>query len=200
MTSVRRISLVGKHKRAQSGGVVPSSPALSGGGFFNRSGGGGKGADPPPLPYSSHPSRIRQVSCPLRLPEESGRLLVCISISNYSAIQICILRRGRSFLILRIVARRAQCILRRWCLEALDLFLDRIRGAQVWGWVEVYSEHRLERLGSGPSRRRGDRKMGGGNSKEAELAQGRLHVDLWLRRSDRVWISCLVPRKRITTH
>ena len=34
MNSVRRISLVEKHKR-------------EGGGFFNRSGGGVKGADPP---------------------------------------------------------------------------------------------------------------------------------------------------------
>jgi len=69
MNSVRRISLVGKHKRAQSDGVVPSSPALSGGGFFNPSSGGGKGADPPPLPYSL-PNSTSQLS--LRLPEESG--------------------------------------------------------------------------------------------------------------------------------
>ena len=56
MNSVWRISLVGKHKRAQLDGgfgVVPSSPSLSGGGFFNRSRG-----DIP-----SRPSRIRQVTC-----------------------------------------------------------------------------------------------------------------------------------------
>ena len=48
--SVRRISLVGKHKKAQSGGgfgVVLSSPDLSGAGFFSTS------------------------QLPLRLPEES---------------------------------------------------------------------------------------------------------------------------------
>jgi len=39
--------------------------------------------------------------------------------------------------------------------------------------------------------------MGGGNSEEAWLAQGRLHVDLWLRRIDQVWISCLTSRVRI---
>jgi len=59
MNLVRRISLVGKHKRAQSSdglGVVPSSSGLSGGDFFNRHGSGGKRSCPasaaafPPAP------------------------------------------------------------------------------------------------------------------------------------------------------
>jgi hypothetical protein len=74
MNSVRPISLVGKHKRAQSGGVVGvvlSSPGLSGGGFFNRIGGGGKGlgADPPLRPHS--PPKFDK-SVVVALPKESG--------------------------------------------------------------------------------------------------------------------------------
>ncbi|KIM35749.1 hypothetical protein M413DRAFT_325892 [Hebeloma cylindrosporum] len=81
MGSVRRISLVGRHKRAQSGGavVVPSSPAPSVGGFFNRGGGGnskgpGPGAvpPPPPLPYSLPPLPTSGSQLSLRLPEASG--------------------------------------------------------------------------------------------------------------------------------
>ena len=75
MGSVRRISLVGKHKRAQSGGglgVVPSSPGLSGGMFFNRSGGGSKAVVPPPLPYSLPPLPASASQLSLRLPEASG--------------------------------------------------------------------------------------------------------------------------------
>ena len=68
MNSVRRISLVGNHKRVQSGDVVPSSR----GGFFNRSGSGGKGAGPPPLPYSLPPLPNSTSQLSLRLPEESG--------------------------------------------------------------------------------------------------------------------------------
>jgi len=60
MGSVRRISLVGRHDRAQSGdgfGVVPSLPGPSGvgEGFFNGSWGWFKRAVPSPLPYSLPP-------------------------------------------------------------------------------------------------------------------------------------------------
>ena len=80
MGSVRRISLVGKHKRAQSGGgfVVPSSPGPSSGGFFNRSSSGavfsssGKEPVPPPLPFSLPPLPTSASQLSLRLPEASG--------------------------------------------------------------------------------------------------------------------------------
>jgi hypothetical protein len=68
MGSVRRISLVVKHKRAWSGGgfVVPL-PGPSIGGFFNRSSSGvvssssGKRAVPPHCRILSRPSQIRAV-------------------------------------------------------------------------------------------------------------------------------------------
>jgi len=80
MGSVRRISLVGKHKKAQSGGgfTVPSSPGPSGGGFFNRSSSGAVFSSlenepvPPPLPFSLLPLPTSASQLSLRLPEASG--------------------------------------------------------------------------------------------------------------------------------
>jgi len=63
MNSVRRISLVGNHKRAQSGGVVPSSPGLLGGGSLIAAAVVEKELTRPHCRIPSHPSRIRQVSC-----------------------------------------------------------------------------------------------------------------------------------------
>jgi serine/arginine repetitive matrix protein 2 len=195
MNSVRRISLVGKHKRASRVVSYRLRRPSRVGGYLIAAAVVEKELTRPRCHIPSRPSRIRQVSCRCGFLKNRGRLLVCISISSRSTIQIYISPRDGSFLLLRVVAKPVQCFLRRRSLEALDLFLDRVRGAQVWGWVEVCSEHRLGRLGSGPSRGRGGRKMGSGNSKEAWLARDRLHVDP-PRRIDEVSILCLIPRVR----
>ena len=81
----------------------------------------------------------------LRIPEVSG--------SSYSLhqsrsiIRTCTLRRDRSFLLPRVVAKRARCLLHRRYLEDLDPCLDRIRRARMWVWVEVCTGRRLGRLG-----------------------------------------------------
>ena len=75
MGSVWRISLVGRHRRAQSGGgafVVPPSPTPPGGGLFHRSGGSSsrKVAAVPSVPAQPDPASSSQLS--LRLPQASG--------------------------------------------------------------------------------------------------------------------------------
>ena len=72
MGSVRKISLVGKHNMAQSGGGFGVVPSLPSGGFFNRSAGGSKGAVPPPLPYSLPPLSASDSQLSLHLLEALG--------------------------------------------------------------------------------------------------------------------------------
>lgn len=96
------------------------------------------------------PSQLRQVSCHCAFLRLRGRPIASI-INNHSTIRICTSHRDESFRPLRVVAMRALYSLRRRFLEAPVLYQDRIRGAQVWRWVEDCGGRRLAKLGSGQS-------------------------------------------------
>ena len=179
MGLVQRISLVGRHKRAHSGGgvgVVPSLPGPSGGGSLIAAAVVEQELLRPRWHIPCCSFRIRRVSCHCGFLKRRHRT-VNISIGNHLTIRICILRRKGSFLLLRVVARQVPCSLRQRCLEALYLSPNRIRGAWVWCW-EVCGRHHLRRLGSTPSCGRGSWRTSDGNSKEGRLARVRLHVNL----------------------
>jgi len=69
-----------------------------------------------------------------------------------------------------LIIKAGRYFLCRQCLEALDPFLDHIRGAWVWGWVEVCSGHRLGMLGRGQS-------CGRGCEAETAKRRGWLRID-----------------------
>ena len=121
----------------------------------------------PRCPSPFCPSQLRQVSCHCAFLKLRGRPIA--SINNHSTIRICTLHRDESFRPLWVVATRALYSLCRRFLEARVLYRHRIRGAQVWRWVEDCRGRRLAKLGSSQSQGRGDLKMGCGNSKEERL-------------------------------
>lgn len=117
--------------------------------LFNRGGVRRREKEPcrPRCRILSRPSQLRVVIHCCAFLRRQGRLTVCTSINRSSTIRIYIVRRDGSFLFRQVIDEASSVF-----LLSTDLIPcpSHIRGARVWGWVEVG----VQRTASGKVRER----------------------------------------------